>query len=203
MADEDYNSEEMADELIDAIDEDADSDAADGMTKREREIEESRESERVRKAQELKKQLRRRQLGLINYRWPAIVLILGGILAISSEFTQVMYRDPLVIPSDVGFNTFLDAFMLSGGVIYIFPIIAGALMIILSYFAYSNPRATWIALIPALMLLMSGSTVYFLITFAVTAQPEFTGAIYASGGPLTMIIAGVVALLAIAMKERE
>ncbi|MFW9795256.1 MAG: hypothetical protein ACFFEE_13190 [Candidatus Thorarchaeota archaeon] len=203
MVDEDYDSEEMADELIDAIDEEADSDTADGLTKREREVEESRESERARKAQELKKQLRRRQLGLINYRWPAAVLILGGILSIFTEFILVMYRDPVVIPPEVGFDTFLEAFVRSGGVIYIFPIIAGAIMIILSYFAYSNPRMTWFAIIPAMLLIMSGATVYFLVTFAVTAQPEFAGYIYASGGPLTMIIAGVVALLAIAMKERE
>ena len=97
MFDEDYDSEEMADELIDAIDEEADSDAVDGLTKREREIEVGRESERQRKAQELKKQLRRRQLGLINYRWPAIVLILGGIMAIMSQFLKVMERDPLEI----------------------------------------------------------------------------------------------------------
>jgi hypothetical protein len=203
MVDEDFDSEEMADDLIDAIDEEADSAAVDGLTKREREIEVSRDSERQRKAQELKKQLRRRQLGLINYRWPAIVLILGGIMAISSQFLTVMERDLAVIPPEVGFDTFVEAFVRTGGLVYIFPVIAGAFMIILSYFAYSNPRATWLALIPAVLLIMAGGTVYFLITLGVTAQPEFSGFIYATPVTLTMIIAGVVALLAIAMKEAE
>ena len=203
MFDEDYDSEEMADKLIDAIDEEADSDAVDGLTKREREIEVGRDSERQRKAQELKKQLRKRQLGLINYRWPALVLILGGIMAITSEFLKVMERDPIVIPPEVGFDTFVEAFMRTGGLVYIFPVISGAFMIILGYFAYSNPRATWLALIPAVLLIMSGGTVYFLITLGVTAQPEFSGFIYATPVALTMLIAGVVALLAIAMKEAE
>jgi hypothetical protein len=203
MVDEDFDSEEMADELIDAIDDETDSDAMDGLTKRERNIEEGRESERQRKAQELKKQLRRRQLGLINYRWPALVLILGGIMAITSEFLTVMYRDPVEIPPEVGFDTFLEAFFRSGGIIYIFPVIAGVLMIVLSFFAYSNPRATWLAAIPASLLMMSGGTVYFLVTFAVTAQPQYVEFIYATPVALTMIIAGVVALLAIAMKEAE
>ncbi len=203
MFDEDYDSEDMADELIDAIDEEADSDAVDGLTEREREIEVSRESERQRKAQELKKQLRKRQLGLINYRWPALVLILGGIMAIMSQFLKVMERDLAVIPPEVGFDTFVDAFMRTGGPIYLFPVISGAFMIILSYFAYSNPRATWLAIIPAALLIMSGGTVYFLITLGVSAQPQYTDFIYATPVALSMVIAGVVALLAIAMKEAE
>jgi hypothetical protein len=203
MVDEDIDSDDMADDLIDAIDEEADTDAVDGLTKRERSIEVGRESERQRKAQELKKQLRRRQLGLINYRWPAMVLILGGIMAITSEFLTVMFRDPVEIPPEVGFDTFMEAFLRTGGPIYLFPVIGGLLMIVLSYFAYSNPRATWLAIIPAILLLMSGGTVYFLVTFAVTAQPQYTDFIYATPVALTMIIAGVVALLAIAMKEAE
>ena len=203
MVDEDFDSEEMADELIDAIDDEADSDSVDGLTKRERDIEVGQESERQRKAKELKKQLRKRQLGLINYRWPALVLILGGIMAISSEFLTVMFRDPVEIPPEVGFDTFVEAFSRTGGVIYIFPIIGGVFMIGLSYFAYSNPRATWLAIIPALLLFMSGGTVYFLITFAVTAQPLYADFIYATPIALTMLIAGIVPLLAIAMKETE
>lgn len=203
MVDEDFDSEEMADDLIDAIDDEADSDSVDGLTKRERDIEVGQESERQRKAKELKKQLRKRQLGLINYRWPALVLILGGIMAISSEFLTVMFRDPVEIPPEVGFDTFVEAFSRTGGVIYIFPIIGGAFMIGLSYFAYSNPRATWLAIIPALLLFMAGGTVYFLITFAVSAQPLYADFIYATPVALTMLIAGIVSLLAIAMKETE
>ncbi|MHA2026837.1 MAG: hypothetical protein ACW98U_13140 [Candidatus Thorarchaeota archaeon] len=203
MVDEDFDSEEMADELIDAIDDEADSGAVDGLTKKERDIEAGRESERQRKAKELKKQLRKRQLGLINYRWPAIVLILGGVMAISTEFLTVMFRDPIEIPPEVGFDTFVEAFSRTGGIIYLFPIIAGALMIVLSYFAYSNPRATWLAIIPALLLFMSGGTVYFLVTFAVTLQPLYVDFIYATPVTLTMMLAGIVSLLAIAMRERE
>jgi hypothetical protein len=124
-------------------------------------------------------------------------------MAIISEFLTVMYRDPAVIPSEVGFDNFVEAFSRTGGVIYIFPVFAGALMIVLSYFAYSNPRATWLAIIPAMMLIMAGGTVFFLVTFAVTAQPSYTEYIYATPAVLTMIIAGVVALLAVYMREYE
>ncbi|MGY5864752.1 MAG: hypothetical protein RTV41_09120 [Candidatus Thorarchaeota archaeon] len=203
MVDEDFDSEEMADELIDAIDDEADSDAVDGLTKRERDIEVGHESERQRKAKELKKQLRKRQLGLVNYRWPALILILGGIMAISTQFLTAMFRDPVEIPPEVGFDNFVEAFLRTGGVIYIFPVIAGAFMIGLSYFAYSNPKATWLAIIPALLILMSGATVYFLVTFAVTVQPLYVDFIYATPVALTMMIAGIVSLLAIAMRERE
>jgi hypothetical protein len=202
MDEDSSNSEDMAEDLIDAIDNDEKDDTDDGLTKKEREIEISRESERQKKAHELRKQLRKRQLGLLTYKWPAIVLILGGAMAITTEFLDVMVREPGV-PPEVGFRTFIEALIRTGGVIYVFPLIAGVLMIILSYFAYRNPRATWLALIPAAMLGMSGGTVYFLITFAVTADPSLEGLLYASPVPLSMIIAGVIALLAIAMKEKE
>ncbi len=203
MDEDSSNSEDMAEDLIDAIDDEADSDlVGDGLTKKEREIEVSRESERQRKAQELKKQLRKRQLGMLTYRWPALVLVFGGILAIMTNFLEVMVREPGV-PSEVGFGTFIDALFLTGGIIYLFPIIAGVFMIALSYFAYTNPRATWLAFIPAAMLGMAGGTVYFLITFAVTADPSLAGSIYATSTPLSMIIAGIVALLAVALKEKE
>jgi hypothetical protein len=187
----------------DAIDEETESNQArDGLTKNERKIETKRMSERERKAEELRKQLRKRNLGLLNYRWPASMLIFSGIMAIMSNFLQVMTR-LAGVPPEVGFNTFIDAFVLSGGVIYLFPIIAGSFMIVLSYFSYNNPKATWLALIPALMLFMAGGTVYYLITFAVTAQPELTGLIYATGVPISMFIAGGIALLAIYMREKE
>ena len=203
MDEDGSNSEEMAEDLIDAIDEGVDEDdVGDGLTKKEREIEVSRESERQRKAQQLKKQLRKRQLGMLTYRWPAYSLILGGVLAIITQFLQVMIREPGV-PPEVGFNTFVDAYLRTGGVIYLFPTIAGVFMIVLSYFAYRNPRATWLALIPAAMLGMAGGTVYFLVTFAVTADPSLDGLIYASPAPLSMIVAGIIALLAVALKEKE
>ncbi|MBY8997048.1 MAG: hypothetical protein KGD60_04905 [Candidatus Thorarchaeota archaeon] len=203
MDEDSSNSEDLAEDLIDAIDDEADSDYVDdGLTKNEREIEVSRESERKRKAQELKKQLRKRQLGMLSYRWPAFVLIIGGLLAISTEFLEVMVRLPGV-PPEVGFSTFLEGLLRSGGVIYLFPVIAGIIMIALSYFARTTPRATWLALIPAAMLGMAGGTVYFLVTFAVTADPSLAGLLYASPAPLSMIIAGIIALLAVALKEKE
>ncbi|MFX1559213.1 MAG: hypothetical protein ACFFBL_01370 [Promethearchaeota archaeon] len=197
------NPEDMAEDLIDSIDEGADDgEVDDGLTKKEREIEVSREYERQKKAQELRKQLRKRQLGMLTYRWPAVILILGGLLAICTQFLQVMVREPGV-PPEVGFNTFIDAFIQWGGILYLFPTISGAFMIVLSFFSYRNPRATWLAFIPAALLAMAGGTVYFLVTFAVTADPSLEGLIYASPTPLSMIIAGVIALLAIAMREKE
>jgi len=204
MDENNSNSEDMAEDIIDAIDDEADSDHIDdGLTKKERDIEISRESERQRKALELRKQLRKRQLGMLSYRWPAYMLVAGGLLAISTNFLEVMVRLPGV-PPEVGFSTFIDALLLSGGgVIYLFPLIAGIFMIALSYFAFTNPRATWLAIIPAAMLGMAGGTVYFLVTFAVTFDPSLDGLIYATPIPLSMIIAGVIALLAIALREKE
>lgn len=196
-------SRDLAEELVDAIDENGDLDQeGDGLTKRERHIESKRMSDRERKAEELRKQLRKRNLGLLNYRWPATMLVFSGIMAIMSNFLQVMTRLEGV-PSDVGFSTFIDAFILSGGVIYLFPLIAGSFMIALSYFAYTKPKATWLALIPSLMLFMAGGTVYFLVTVAVSFQPELTGLIYATGVPISMFIAGGIALIAIYMREKE
>ncbi len=205
MDEDNSKSEDMATELIDAIDDAADDeiDAKDGLTKKEREIEVSRGSERQRKAQELRKQLRKRQLGLLTYRWPAAILIIGGILAISTEFLQVMVRETGV-PSEIGFDTYFEAVFISGGgIFFLFPLITGIFMIVLSYFSYTNPKATWLAIIPAAMLVMSGGYVFFLVTFAVTVQPELAGLIYATPTAISMIIAGILALLAIAMKEKE
>ena len=200
---EDKESTDLAEELVDAIDEDAEPDqAGDGLTVRERHIESKRMSERERKAEELRKQLRKRSLGLLNYRWPAMMLVFCGIMAIMSNFLQVMTRLEGV-PPEVGFNTYIDAFLITGGVFFLFPVIAGSFMIMLSYFAYRTPKATWLALIPSMMLFMAGGTVYFLVTFAVSAQPELTGLIYATGVPLSMLIAGGIALLAIYMREKE
>jgi len=200
---EDEESPDLAEELVDAVDEDAEIDqASDGLTIRERHIESKRMSERERKAEELRKQLRKRSLGLLTYRWPAMMLVFCGIMAIISNFLQVMTRLEGV-PPEVGFNTFVDAFLLTGGAVYLFPIVAGSFMIVLSYFSYTTPKATWLALIPSLMLFMAGGNVYYLVTFAVSFQPELTGLIYATGVPLSMFIAGGIALLAIYMREKE
>ena len=203
MTDE-KDSTEMAEDLVDAIDDEAGSDdVEDGLTKRERGIESSRVTERERKAEELRKQLRKRSLGMLNYKWAAGSLIIGGILAIISNFAQAMTRGPLSLAADVGFYSFLDAFMATGGAIYVFPVIAGIFMIILSYFSYTKPRYTWLALIPGIMLAMAGFIVYFLITFAVTAQPDLTDDLYAAFAPIIMVVAAAINLIAIFLKEKE
>ncbi|MBE0526816.1 MAG: hypothetical protein IH631_07730 [Candidatus Thorarchaeota archaeon] len=200
MTDE-KDSTEMAEDLVDAIDDEAGS-SNDGLTQRERRIESGRASEREKKAEELKKQLRKRSLGMLNYRWASGSLIIGGILAIISNFMQAMTRGPIV-PPEVGFDTFWQAFMLYGGVYFILPIISGVFMIIIAYFAYTTPKYTWLALIPGMMLAIAGLYVYFLITFAVTFQPELTDDLYAAFAPVIMIVSAVFNLVAIALKERE
>jgi len=197
------DSTEMAEGLVDAIDDEAGPhDAGDGLTKRERSIEVSRVTERERKAEELRKQLRKRSLGMLNYRWAAGSLVIGGILAIISNFMQAMTRGAIV-PPEVGFDTFWDGFLLYGGVYFILPIISGVFMIILAYFAYSTPKYTWLALIPGMILAMAGLFVYFLVTFAVTYQPEFTDVLYVAIAPIIMIVSAVFNLVAIALREKE
>ena len=130
----------MAEDLVDAIDNEAEQkDIDDGLTKRERSIEISRTAEREKKAQKLKKQLRKRSLGMLSFRWPMYLLVIGGGIAIITNFLQVMIRYPIV-PSEVGFHNFMEAFSKTGGAIYLFPIVAGVLMIILGYFAYTTPK---------------------------------------------------------------
>ena len=200
---EEKDSTDMAEDLVDAIDDEAEpEDVNDGLTKRERSIEVSRTAERERKAQKLKKQLRKRSLGMLNFRWPMYLLVIGGIIAIMTNFLQVMIRNP-VVPPEVGVYNFIEAFSKTGGVIYLFPIIAGVIMIILGYFAYTTPKYAWLALIPAIMLGMAGGTVYFLVTFAVDNQPELTGEIYASIIPFVMFLSAGLNLVAIAVKETE
>ena len=76
-------------------------------------------------------------------------------------------------------------------------------MIILSYFSYRNPRYTWLAIIPAALVAMAGGTVIFLVNFAVAVDPSLEGLIYTTPTVLSMFIAAVIALLAIALREKE
>ena len=200
---EEKDSTDMAEDLVDAIDNEAEQkDVDDGLTKRERSIEISRTAAREKKALKLKKQLRKRSLGMLNFRWPMYLLVIGGGISIITSFLQIMIRTPFV-PPEIGFHNFIEAFSKTGGAIYLFPIIAGVIMIILGYFAYTTPKYAWVALIPAIMLGMAGGTVYFLITFAVDNQPNLTGEIYASIIPVVMFLAAGLNLVAIAVKETE
>lgn len=197
------DSAEMAKDLVDAIDKDAEEgNADDGLTKRERTIEISRAKERERKAEELKKQLRKRKLGLLNYRWSAVILIIGGEIAIIANFAQVMIRTAAV-PTEIGFYTFIEAFQKTGGAIYLFPAVAGIAMIVIAFFTYTTPKYAWVALIPAMLLAWAGATVYFLITFSVTAQPYLAGQIYATFTPLLMFILAGLNVVAIIVREYE
>ncbi|TFG12740.1 hypothetical protein EU537_08575 [Candidatus Thorarchaeota archaeon] len=191
------DSEEMAEEIVRAVDDEEK--AEDGLTTREREIEEEKEAERLRRARELKKQLRKRELGLIHYRWPAALLIVSGILSIWTEFLVVMNQETRVY----GFDTFFDAMVTQGNVFFMFPLVAGIVMIILGVFAYNDPRATYLSVIPGMLMMMSGAYVFFLVTFAVTADPNLVGQISATGTPLSMMIMGFVAMLSIALREKE
>jgi len=190
------DSEEMAESIIDSVD---DSFNEDGLTKGERRIEVDKESMRVAKAKELKKHLRRRELGLLNYRWPAVVLVFAGVLSIWTEFLVVMIHPP-EIP---GVNTFWITFAETGNIFFTFPLISGIIMIILGYLAYTRPFATYLSAVPAMMMAMSGITIYYLVTYGVTAQPWLEGEILATGVPLTMMIIGLLSLFSVMMREKE
>jgi hypothetical protein len=198
-SDDDAVSDELASELIDAVEEDFDK--GDALTERERKIEDKKEEERKRKAKELKKQLRRKELGLLQYRWPAIVLGLTGILSIWTEFLVVMYHDP-----GIGFDTFWEVFLFGAGslqpynIFFIFPLISGGILILLGYFAYTNPKATYLSVFPAMMMAMSGMNVYFWISVTLQAFPS--ASVSATSTPMTMLLTGVLSLLSILLRER-
>ena len=107
------------------------------------------------------------------------------------------------VPPEIGFYNFIEAFTKTGGAVYLFPAAAGIAMIIIAYFAYTDPKYAWLAIIPAMLLAMAGGTVYFLITFSVTAQPDLTGQIYSTFTPLLMLILAVFNIGAIIVREYE
>lgn len=198
-ADQNSNDpEEMAEEIADAVFEESEMDAEDGLTQKEKEVEKNKEEERVRKARILKRQLRKRELGVLHYRWPAVILVIAGLLAISTEFLLVM-----VHPPEVGFDTYFEVFMSTGGIFFLFPILAGIILITSGVIAYNNPRAPYLSIIPAMMMTMAGAMVYFLVSFAVTFDPDMEGQVFATGVPISMFIIAIAALLSIAMREKE
>ncbi|MCK5302194.1 MAG: hypothetical protein KAJ96_03555 [Candidatus Thorarchaeota archaeon] len=197
--DENPNDPEgMAEDIADAVFEESEEDVEDGLTRKEKEVEKKKEEERVRKARILRRQLRKRELGVLHYRWPAVMLIISGLLAIWTEFVAVM-----VHPPEVGFDTYFEVFISTGGLFFLFPALAGIILIISGVVAYNNPRAPYLSVIPAMMMVMAGAMVYFLVSFAVTVDPSMEGQVFATGVPITMFIIGVTALLSIAMREKE
>ncbi|MHA1960079.1 MAG: hypothetical protein ACW99U_07610 [Candidatus Thorarchaeota archaeon] len=201
MAEDDYESHDessdMAEDIVAAVE--SDDEDEDAMTESERLVERDKETVRIRKARELKKQLRKRELGLISFRWPALILILAGALAVWSEFLVVMVHPPEI----QGLSTFFGTFLLFGGIFYLFPLIAGVGFVLCGIWAYKNPKATLVSLIPAVIIVMASMTVYFLVTFAVTADPSLEGQVYATGTPMTMLITGILSVLSIFMREKE
>ncbi|MCK4279886.1 MAG: hypothetical protein KAW94_04865 [Candidatus Thorarchaeota archaeon] len=190
--------EDMAEEIADAVFEESGEDVEDGLTQKERELEKKKGNERTRKARKLKKQLRKRELGVLHYRWPAAILVISGLLAIWTEFLAVM-----VHPPEAGFDTFFEVVLLTGNPFFLFPILAGILLIISGVLAYNYPRAPYIAIIPAMMMVMAGAMVYFLVSFAIAANPDMEGQVLATGVPVTMFIIAIVALISIALREKE
>ncbi|MHA1771819.1 MAG: hypothetical protein ACTSYL_07800 [Candidatus Thorarchaeota archaeon] len=189
-------SKEMAEKLIDAATSEGSSVEDDGLTKREREIERRVEEERKKKGTAALRRLKERKMGVLNYRWPAIILAGAGVLSIWSEFLVVM-----VHPAGIGFDTFLQAYLEHGSIFFVFPIISGVFLFMCAFWAYEDPRGAFLSIIPAMMMAMSGMTVYYLVSFALAANPNV--GVSATGAPFTMILAAVLCLLAIVMRERE
>jgi hypothetical protein len=189
------DSSRMAEEITRSVDEEKAS-QDDGLTLRERSIAKSKEEERIRKARELKKQLRKRELGIVRYRWPAITLLLSGVLSVWTEFLAVM-----VHPPDAGFDSFFDATLSQyGGGFFLFPAIAGAIMILCGVFAYTNPRATFFSVFPAMMMAMAGMYVFFLTSIGQQLDP--TG-YSVTGTPFTMLLIALLSIMSILLREKE
>ncbi len=191
---------EMAEEIVAAVEDVAEEGAEeDGLTRRERAIERRHESERVRRARELRKKLRKRELGLLHYRWPAAVLFLAGVLSVWTEYLPVM-----VHPEGIGFDSFASAFAEYPNVFFLFPLIAGVMLIVIAFFAYSDPRATFASIIPAMIAVMAGANVYFLVSVGLYANPDVGATdLYATGTPLSMMMVGLLSVLAVVLREKE
>lgn len=188
------DSSDMSDEIVKSVQEEQKTD--DGLTKRERSIEEGKQAERIKKAKELKKQLRKKELGLVKYRWSLLTLLAAGLLSIWTEFLVVM-----VHPPDAGFDDFVIGFVKSGSAFFLFPVIAGVVMIVCGLLAYSNPKFAWISIIPGMMMAMSGATVYFLISFALEVDPSATYS--PTGTPFTMFLVALLCVLAVVLRNKE
>jgi uncharacterized membrane-anchored protein len=80
-------------------------------------------------------------------------------------------------------------------------VIAGVIMVVCGLFAYNNPKATLISLIPGMMMAMSGVTVYFLISFALEVDPS--AQFSATPIPFAMLLIALLSILAILLRNRE
>jgi hypothetical protein len=125
-----------------------------------------------------------------------VVLILTGLMALWTQFLQVMVRPP-----DIGFDSYYTAFLEYGNLFFLTPTISAILMIIIGIISYRDSRGPYLAVIPAMLMGMAGALIYYLVSFALAFDPD--AAIAATGTPLSMIIIGVTCLFAVAMRERE
>ncbi len=192
-----YDSSEAADEIVDAVTEhEPKEDVEDGLTKREREIARRVDEERRKKGEAVMARLRERRMGMLNYRWPAAILVGAGILSIWSEFLTVMIHPP-----GIGFDSYLQAYITTGSIFFLFPVIAGVILFMCAFWAYEDPRGTYLSIIPAMMMTMSGMMVYYLVSFALAVDPE--AGVSPTGAPVTMLLTAALCLFAIIMRERE
>ncbi|MHA1909616.1 MAG: hypothetical protein ACW98Y_20115 [Candidatus Thorarchaeota archaeon] len=187
---------EMSDAIIDAVNKERVEDD-DAFSKPERKVERTKEEERILKAKELKKQLRMRELGILRYRWPTAVLLISGIFSILTEFLDIWVQIPNPDPA-YGFDSYWAAFIFNPNVFWLFPIISGSILIVISYFAYTRPKYTFISIIPAMMMAIAGAFPFLLIEIAFgVVEIEMTLV------PIQMVIVAILSLLAIAMREKE
>ncbi len=188
-------SDSIAEEIVRAARPDESEADEDGLTKREREIAQRVQEERRKKGQAALSRLRERKMGVLNYKWPAAILAGAGVLAIWSEFLVVMIH-----PEGIGFDTYLQAYLEHGSIFFVFPLISGALLLMCAFWAYEDPRGTYLSIIPAMMMAMSGMMVYYLVSFALAADPNIE--VGPTGVPMTMLLTSVLCIVAIFMRER-
>ena len=194
------DADEMSDAIISAVKDDQNmSDDEDALSKGERRVELGKEEERILKAKQLKKELRKRELGILRYRWPTTVLVISGIFAIMTQFLAVWNQ----VSAFYVFNNYWEAFLFSANGFWLFPLISGIILIVIGFFAYTRPKATYFAVIPAMMMAMAGSMVYFLIELVAVGLPDFSNEIIATLAPIEMLVVAVLALLSIAIREKE
>ena len=189
------DSEELAEAIVESVSA-GESAKEDGLTTREREIERRVAEERRRKGEEVKRRLKSRGVSPLRYRWPAGILLGAALLSVWTEFSVVM-----VHPPGIGFDTFFEVYLEYGSVFFLFPIVSGIFLVLCAYWAYTDPRGTFMSIIPAMMMTMSSATVYWLVSFAVAADPNI--GVHVTETPLTMLLVAVLCFLAIFMREKE
>ncbi|MDF1539136.1 MAG: hypothetical protein P1Q69_09545 [Candidatus Thorarchaeota archaeon] len=194
------DAEDMSSAIVSAVEEEErKNDDEDALSRNERRVELTKEEERIQKAKQLKKELRKRELGILRYRWPTVVLFVSGIFAIITQFLAVWTQ----VSAFYGFNTYWEAFLFNTNIFWLFPMISGIILIVMAFFAYSRPKATYFGVVPAMMMAMAGSMPYFLIELVAVGIPDFANEIVATGTPIEMFVVAILALLAIAIREKE